>query len=159
GLGAQALPPPPPPPPPPPQVAPPRDAPLKTGTASIRGRVFADATDAPLARTEVRLSSPENPTGKAAETDGEGRYELTSLPAGRFTLAASRPNYVRLPYGQTRPNGLGQPIELRDGQVLANINFKLQRAGVITGRVFDEFGDPISDVAVTVLRSQFVSGE
>lgn len=150
---------PPPPPPPPPPMAPARDTPMKVGTASIRGRVVADGTNAPLARAEIRISSAESPNGKTAETDGNGRYELTALPAGKYTVAAMRPNYIRVPYGQTRPNGLGQPLELADGQAIANINFKLQRAGVITGRIVDEFGDPASDVIVTVMRSQMVSGE
>jgi protocatechuate 3,4-dioxygenase beta subunit len=156
---ARAQVPPPPPPPPPPILAPARDTPLKTGTASIRGRVVADGTNAPMSRVEVRLATPDSPTGKVAETDANGRYELTGLPAGKFTLAAAKVGYVRLSYGQTRPTGLGQPVEIADGQSLANINFKLQRGGVITGRILDEFGDPVTDVQVMVMRAQFMSGE
>jgi hypothetical protein len=151
------VPPPPPPPPPPPQAA--RDAPLKAGTATIRGRVVADVSNAPIGRVDVRIATVDSPNAKSAVTDGNGRYELTNLPAGKFTLQASKPNYVALSYGQTRPRGVGQTIELAEGQTLNNINFTLQRGGVITGRIVDEFGDPVTDVQVMAMRSQFFNGE
>jgi hypothetical protein len=132
---------------------------MKSGTASIRGRVVADGTNSPIPRAEVRITSPESPQGKVVETDANGMYELASLPAGKFSLSASKISFIRVAYGQTRPTGLGQPVELAEGQSLANINFKLQRAGVITGRVLDEFGDPVTDVQVMVLRSQFMGSE
>src|SRR5262245_11175620 len=154
---AQVPPPPPPPPPPLPQAV--RDAPLKPGTATIRGRVLADGTNAPVGRVEIRLTAADSPSTKSAVTDGNGRYELTNLPAGKFGLTASKPNYVSISYGQTRPRGVGQTIELAEGQALANVNFTLQRGGAISGRILDEFGDPVTDVQVMVMRSQFMNGE
>jgi hypothetical protein len=35
----------------------------------------------------------------------------------------------------------------------------LQRTGAITGRVVDEFGEPVTDVQVMAMRSQFMNGE
>src|SRR5262249_57902090 len=102
----------PPPPPPPPPAQPPRDTPMKTGTASVRGRVVAEGTNVPVPRVEIRVSTSENPAGKTAETDANGRYEVTGLAAGRYTVAASKPRYIRTAYGQTRPNGLGQPVDV-----------------------------------------------
>ena len=49
-------------------------------------------------------------------------------------------------------------MELPDAQTLEKIDFSLPKGGVITGRVIDEFGEPISDVQVTVERYQFVQG-
>jgi hypothetical protein len=133
--------------------------PLKTGTATIRGRVVADGTNTPISRVEVRISSAESPAGKTATTDANGRYELTALPAGKFTLSAFKQNYVRVAYGQTRPQGQGRVIELADGQTLANVSFVLQRTGAITGRIVDEFGDPVTDVDVMAMRWQFIGSE
>ena len=39
------------------------------------------------------------------------------------------------------------------------VDFKLMRAGVITGRVVDEAGDPVTDVQVMPVRSQSSNGE
>ena len=137
----------------------PRDAPLKAGTATIRGRVVAEGTTAPVPRVEIRLNAADSPNGKSAVTDANGRYELKELPAGKFTLSASKANYVGISYGQTRPRGVGQTIELADGQTLSNLNFTLQRAGVIAGHIVDEFGEAVTDVQVMAMRSQFFNGE
>ncbi|MEO5742278.1 MAG: carboxypeptidase-like regulatory domain-containing protein, partial [Vicinamibacterales bacterium] len=89
----------------------------------------------------------------------EGRYELPSLPAGRYRLFVSKAGFVALEYGQARPFEAGKPIDITAGQVLEKIDFSLPRGSAITGRITDEFGDPITDVQVQALRYQFVNGE
>jgi hypothetical protein len=136
---------------------PPRDtgpAAPRTGTAAIRGRVVDAQTSRPLRRARINLTAPElGREGIPASTDDDGRYELTNLPAGRFTLAVERSGYLPLRYGQRRPNEQGIPLELGEGQLLDNINFALPRMGVISGRVLDELGEPIAGVWVTAQRS------
>ena len=39
-------------------------------------------------------------------------------------------------------------MTLADGQRLDNIDLQLPRAGVVTGKIVDEFGDPVTDVSV-----------
>ena len=70
-----------------------RDTAPRTGTATIRGRVLADGTDKALPRTQIRATSDKSQTFDA-NTDGDGRYELKQLPAGLYTVSASRSNYV-----------------------------------------------------------------
>jgi protocatechuate 3,4-dioxygenase beta subunit len=139
----------------PPQFAP-RDVgatPPATGTAVIRGRVVDAETSRPLRRARLALTAPElGREGLSASTDDEGRYELTDLPAGRFTLAAQRSGYLQLRYGQRRANEQGKPLELASGQVLDSIDFALPRMAVVSGRVVDELGDPIAGVWVTAQR-------
>jgi carboxypeptidase family protein len=147
---------PPPPPPPPPGVLaasqPPRDTSGKPGTAIIRGRVVAADTGQPLRKVFVRASSPEVREGHVASTDTEGRYELKELPAGRYTLNASKGSYVGLAYGQVRPFEPGKPLEIADGQTVEKVDFMLPRGAVITGRVLDEFGEPVADAQVAPMR-------
>ena len=137
--------------------APPRDTSPHTGTAVIRGRVFVDGTDHALPRTQIRATSDKGRTYDA-NTDGDGRYELKQLPAGKYTVSASRSNYVAHTLGQKRPGGVGTRIDVADGQTIAGVDFKLMRAGVITGRVVDEVGDPVTDVQVAPVRSQLMNG-
>jgi protocatechuate 3,4-dioxygenase beta subunit len=137
--------------------APARDNPTAArGTASIHGRVV-DATGKPLSRVEIRAG---NAAGTQANglTDGAGRYDINDLPAGSFTVNATKANYVRTAWGEARPEGPGKRITIADGQKLENINLTLVRAGVVTGRIVDEFGDPVTDVAVTAMRYQYVQG-
>jgi protocatechuate 3,4-dioxygenase beta subunit len=130
---------------------------FKTGTGVIRGRVLALETGTPIRRAQVRISGQEV-MPKAALTDGEGRFEFRDLPAGRFTLQASKSGYVSVQFGQTRPYESGRPIELADKQVLENSDIAMPRGSVISGRIVDEFGEPIPDVAVTAMRQSWSGG-
>jgi hypothetical protein len=136
--------------------APPRDpgvAPL-TGTGSIRGRITAADTGAPLRRALVNLGGPQKMRG--TYTDHEGRYEFNDLPPGTYNLfvnpGSHRAGYQSTPYGAS-PSSFGfnmrpKPIELADGQRIANLDVALLRTGVITGRVTDADGQPAARVQV-----------
>ena len=130
---------------------------LKTGTGRITGRVLSTDTGAPLRRAQVRLSAPEIGV-KMALTDAEGRFEFKELPAGRFTLNASKSGYVNVQYGQTRPFESGRPIELADKQVLGKADIGMPRGGVISGRIVDEFGEPLPDAVVSAMRQSWSNG-
>jgi hypothetical protein len=139
------------------QVAPPRDTPIDhapTGTARISGRVFAAETGNPLPKAQVRLSS--NRLSLGAFTDGEGRYEFTNLPAAPHSISVSKAGYVSLQYGQRRPFESGRPLILKDGQHADRTDFLLPRGSVITGRITDEYGLPVTGARVQALRYQYL---
>lgn len=138
--------------------APPRDTSQKTGTARIRGRVVAADTGQPLRKAQVRASSPELKESRLATTDANGVYELIDLPMGRYQLTATKGSFVQLQYGQTRPFEAGKPLQLADGQVAEHVDFNLPRGALVTGRILDEFGEPVTDVQVTVMRYRYVAG-
>ena len=139
---------------------PPRDnAAAPTGTARISGRVVAGDTGSPLRRAQINVSSRDAQFNRSVTTDSEGRYELASLPAGRYRMYVDKAGYVPLEYGQVRPFEAGKPLDIAEGQVLEKIDFSLPRGSAITGRITDEFGDPVTDVVVQALRYQFVNGE
>ncbi len=131
---------------------------VKAGTARIRGRVVSSENGAPLRRAQVRISGSDIAT-KTALTDPEGRFEFRDLPGGRFNLSASKSGYVNIQYGQLRPNESGKAIELVDAQVMERADIMMPRGSVISGRVLDEFGDPITDAVVTAMRSAWASGK
>jgi hypothetical protein len=93
-----------------------------TGTALIRGRVIVAGADRPLSRVEVRATCPPLKVTKAVLTGADGRYEITDLPAGRYTVGFSRTNYVRASFGQRRPQGQGAPIDVANGQAVTRID-------------------------------------
>ena len=130
---------------------------FKTGTARIRGRVISSDNGAPVRRAQVRISGPDI-ASKTALTDAEGRYEFRDLPGGRFNLSATKSGYVSVQYGQTRPNESGKAIELVDAQVLERADISMPRGSVISGRVLDEFGDPVADAVVNAMRSAWAGG-
>ncbi|HZR24049.1 MAG TPA: carboxypeptidase regulatory-like domain-containing protein [Vicinamibacterales bacterium] len=141
--------------------APARDNPnaTPTGTAVIRGRVIVAGSDHPLSKVQVRAVSSALGVNKAAMTDGSGRYAIAELPAGKYVVSAAKPNYVFANFGERRPMGAGQPIDVADGKTIDRVDFALQRGGAITGKIVDEFGDPVADVQVVTMRYGYVNGE
>jgi hypothetical protein len=131
-------------------------------TAILRGHVIAGDTGQPLRKAQVQLtfiSLPTDPSlaaeyrSRSATTDADGKYEFSGLTAGRYTLFVSKPGYVGLAWSQDRSNQ-GKPIEVAAGETVERVDFTLPRGGVITGRIFDEFGEPLSGVQVSAMRRQ-----
>jgi protocatechuate 3,4-dioxygenase beta subunit len=157
----------------PPQGArpqPPNAADLPPGTATLRGHVFAADNGQPLRKAQVRLMQQlDSQAGqmvmmmpresRLATTDAQGAYEFKEVRAGRYTLSANKGSFVPLSYGQTRPTEPGKPLQVIDNQTIERIDFSLPHGGIITGRILDEFGEPLSDVMVAPQRYQYLQGQ
>jgi len=125
----------------------------------ISGRVLAADTGRPVKRARVLVSAAELPGGRGILTDDSGVFELTDLPAGRYTMSVSKSGFISLSYGQRRPLQAGTPLQLADGQQIKGIVFSLPRGSVVAGRVLDETGDPMPGIMVRVLRYQYMQGD
>ncbi len=130
----------------------------QAGTAVLRGRVITADSGTPVRRAQVRATAAGVRGARLVTTDAQGRFELKDLPAGRWNLSASKAGLVTLSYGQSRPTESSKPVEVRDGQVVDKLDIPLPRGSAVTGRVFDEFGDPIAGARVQVMRLQMVQG-
>jgi hypothetical protein len=130
-----------------------------TGTGRIGGHVVAADTGRPIKRARVFLSAAELGGGRGVLTDDSGAFDFSDLPAGRYTLNASKSGFIQLSYGQRRPFQAGTPLQLLDGQQLKSVDFALPRGGVISGRVSDENGDVMPGVSVEVMRYQYQQGD
>jgi hypothetical protein len=130
----------------------------KTGTGKLRGRVVAADTGAIVRRAQVRITSPDIGS-KTAFTDAQGRYEFQKLPAGRFTVRVSKSGFVTMQYGQTRPFEPGRPIDLADAQIMEKADVALPRGSAVSGRILDEFGEPVADATVGAMRMQYTQGK
>ena len=138
---------------------PPRDRVAeRKGTALIRGRVTAGDTGRPLRRVKISVSSPELQETRTASTGTDGRFEIGNLPSGSYAVNVTRSGYLRLSYGQKRPGDPVSRLELTEGQAIPDLNFALPRMSVISGRVFDEVGEPIAGVTVTAQQLRFYEG-
>ena len=82
------------------------------------GRVLAADNGRPVKRARVFATAAELPGGRGMLTDDSGVFDLTELPAGRYTLTVSKSGFVSLSYGQRRPLQAGTPLQLADGQQL-----------------------------------------
>lgn len=128
------------------------------GTAVIRGRITAADSGRPLRRAQIRLSSTELAEGRSTSTNARGEFEFKELPAGRYSVNVARSGYLPMQYGQRYYGELSKPLQVDDGRVVEKIDFALPRAGVVSGRVFDETGEPFSGVNVWVMRTEYFRG-
>src|SRR5437764_8119680 len=65
----------------------------QTTTATLTGMVVDAATEAPLPDAVVVARSPALPGVQSAVTDGSGAFEMTMLPGGTYSLAATREGF------------------------------------------------------------------
>jgi protocatechuate 3,4-dioxygenase beta subunit len=138
---------------------------MPEGTASISGQVIAADTRKPIAGAVVEIVIYNNISNRFRQvtTDTEGKFEFAKLPAGQYQVAAQATRYIRLQYGQQQagPVGMLNPartIELAENQKFTTADFALPGYNAIEGRVVDEFGDPVPNVAIQVSQLQYAAG-
>jgi protocatechuate 3,4-dioxygenase beta subunit len=139
------------------QQAPPRDArpATATPTGSIAGVVTTDeARPKPLRRVRVALNGPALDVPRMAITADNGAFVFDRVPAGRYTVSASKEGYVSMAHGATRPARPGAGLQIADRQRV-QVTMRLPRGAVITGTVVDIDGQPAAGVAVSALARRF----
>ena len=138
------------------QIARPRDFPGRqsTGSGVITGRVTASDTGVPLRQALVSASGAMG-IPREVVTDEQGRFTLRDLEPGAWQVTVSRSGYITRKFGQSRPFGRATAIAMTNGQKV-NVEIPLTRASAIVGRVYDEFGEPVTAARVSVLRPRMV---
>jgi uncharacterized protein (DUF2141 family) len=138
--------------------APGRDAakPAPTGTAVIAGTVVNDdSASQPVRRVRVWIASSDRQITRTTVSDDAGRFSFSGLPAGRYSLSATKQGYVNFSYGARRANRPGIALVLGDDQQLTGLSLRLVRGSVITGTLVDQNGEPFSGANVNAMRHAF----
>lgn len=101
----------------------------------------------------VQMQQP--PAIVTATTDEQGKFQFKDVEAGAYRIVAARNGFARQDYGQRSLNRPGTVLNIRAGQQVNDVAFKLTPAGTISGRVLDSTGEPLVGVTVQALRSSF----
>jgi carboxypeptidase family protein len=116
----------------------------------ITGRVVADdgqpmggAQVIALSVGKLRIAGGTQMTN----CDAEGNFKVTGLSSGVYSLMAKSPGYVSV-QDQSRKYRIGESVIIR-----------MSRGGVITGRVTDEFGEPMVGFGVSAERVRDSEGQ
>jgi hypothetical protein len=126
-------------------------APAPKPTGSISGRVTIDgkpAAEIPVAAVPGESVNRREVTARA-RSDSEGRYRLAGLPAGQYQVWAITPGliaaqgYPYFPYYGSIKN-----IILVPNEDVADVDIKLRRGSVITGRVTNAENKPVVEERV-----------
>jgi protocatechuate 3,4-dioxygenase beta subunit len=108
--------------------------PPRAATLSIRGRVVAAGTDAPLRSARVQATAA-NQAAAPAFTDAEGRFALPIPADGSSGLSVTKPGYLATAFEAPRTEG--------------ELDLRLPKASAIAGRITDTSGDPVMGMTVT----------
>jgi hypothetical protein len=135
-------------------------APPRIGTGVISGAVMTDEqTPQPVRRAAVSVVNTDGSVARTTFTDAAGRFTLSTLPEGRYTLTATKAPFLRTNYGAKRFDLPATPIILKDGGRMTDVALRLQRGGVLSGRITDENGEPAFGVSIRLLQIRTQFGE
>src|SRR5262245_56233944 len=98
-------------------------SPTAQATGLLVGRVIDGTTDAPVTGALVTLSGP-GLRSKRVIVDSRGRFLFNELPAGAFTISATKAGYLDGTYGRLRADGAGLPLELQEAEHLTDATIR-----------------------------------
>jgi protocatechuate 3,4-dioxygenase beta subunit len=123
-------------------------------TGRVEGRIVgSDAAGLPYAQVVLTMRGM-NRGVRVVKADEAGRFEFAELPAGSFRVAASKPGYFPVTAGEPS----APSIDLADDEARDGIEISLVRWGTLTGRVFDEYGDPLQGASIQLLQVRYEAG-
>ncbi len=131
-----------------------------TEKCSVAGTVVRKGTNEPIHFARVSLENTAEGQKKLhAVTDGDGKFSLKDVNPGEYHLSVTRNGYVSESYGARMPMDPGLPLNVTPGKHMDDLIFRMTPAGIITGRVRDENGEPLAGAQVTALLTNFSEGK
>jgi hypothetical protein len=122
--------------------------------SSVAGTVVKEPGGQPLKKVIVQFIAEDQKQGGnyTASTDADGHFQIDNIVPGRYRLFLERIGYVEI-------NGRGLKSELnvftvQAGQSLDDLQLRMLPTAIITGRITDEDGDPMSNVRVIVQKKR-----
>jgi len=148
--------------------APQRDGPARpssqlVGTASVSGVVVtADENPQPVRFASVAFSSGLLSVPRVVVSDEDGRFTITELPEGSYTMLTQKAAWV--PAGaavRSALQGVGQgvPVTVKAGEAVRGITLRMAKGAVISGVVRLPGGKPGVSMSVMALRTSRVDGK
>jgi protocatechuate 3,4-dioxygenase beta subunit len=129
-------------------LSPAQTSPAAPKTASISGIVIKEPGSEPLKKVLVQVVAENQKEGGnyTASTDADGNFHVDGVEPGRYRIFFERTGFVAV-------NERGSKADInifavKPGQTLENLTFRMLPTAVISGRITDEDGDPMSDVRI-----------
>lgn len=124
---------------------------------SIHGTVVNEVTGSPVKKARVSLSRMDGTAQPGnTVTDVSGGFSFQALPAGKYRLQADHPDYRGSAAQQA--GSYGMDVNLQSGEDKTGVGIALTPTGVVSGKVTDEDGDPLSGAVVELLSYNWQGG-
>jgi protocatechuate 3,4-dioxygenase beta subunit len=113
--------------------------------SSVQGKVVQEPGGQGIRKVIVQL---KNASGNSSQdcvtaTDSAGQFKIEGVAPGEYSVSVMRSGFVALSKKEQEAT-----ITLQAGQDVTGLVYKMQAAGVITGKIVDADGDPVPSVAV-----------
>lgn len=124
-------------------------SPKNTSGITVQGKVLQEPGGQPIRKATVQFIARDGQSsGQYSDTtDADGHFKVDDVKPGRYMAMVEHPGLVRSASSKRSAFILVQP-----GQDTTELVFYMQPAAVITGKVTDLDGDPMSNVAISALR-------
>jgi protocatechuate 3,4-dioxygenase beta subunit len=120
----------------------------------ITGTVVKEPGSQPLKKVLVQVIAEDQKQGGnyTASTDGDGHFRIENVAPGRYRIFTEKTGF-------TGANEHGSKcdatiVTVQAGQAVEDLQFRMLPTAIISGRVTDEDGDPMSGVRVIVQRKR-----
>jgi hypothetical protein len=129
---------------------------IPPGPYRIAGTAVNAKAGGPLARARVSISDSKNRQNlQSLITGDDGRFEF-HVPSGKYELFAAKRGYITASYNQH--DQFSTAIVTGADVDTENLVLRLAPDAVLTGRVLDEFGEPVRRAQVTLYREFHAQG-
>jgi len=138
------------------QVANPERTPIPSGPYRIAGTVVNAKAGGPLARSRVTIADAKNRQSmQSVVTGNDGHFEF-HVPAGKYSLHGAKRGFITASYNQH--DQYSTAIVTGADLDSENLAFRLAPNAVLTGKVLDEFQEPVRHAKITVYRENHFQG-
>jgi len=122
--------------------------------SSIAGTVIKEPGSQPLKKVLVQVVAENQKEGGdyTASTDADGHFHIENVAPGRYRIFIEKTGFVGV-----NGHGLKSDVNVftvQAGQAMEDLLFRMVPTAVISGRITDEDGDPMSGVRVIALKKK-----
>jgi protocatechuate 3,4-dioxygenase beta subunit len=123
----------------------------ESATCVVQGKVIQEPSDKPLKKATIQLYwyGEEGNRNYSTVTDADGNFKIEGVKPGRYNIGWERAGFVQ---ARKREHGRQKFITLEPGQEMKDLVLRMQPAAVLTGKILDSDGDPMTNVSISVSR-------
>src|SRR3984885_14108823 len=126
-------------------------------TYRIAGMAISAVDGHPLARARITVRDAKDARKfESLVTSEDGRFQFISVPAGKYSLTGAKRGFIAASYDQHEQ--FSTAIVTGAGLDTESLVLRLAPTAIISGKVFDESGEPVRRATVTVYFDDHSSG-
>ena len=122
-------------------------------TATFDGRVLDALSGVPVRRANLTLRAIRGPQKPIMTvTSGDGKFFFAGVEPGVYRLFLEKAGYLNQEYGSKKFQYSGESISFKAKDKKSDLEFRAMPQSVLTGRVIDEDGEPVTQTSVIAMQ-------